>query len=215
MKQGYSKLRLLNGSRFRLGLLLCLAFVFSGCSVWNPWGYKKEWPVWKKTVFFLGPGHCPVCYCIGGGAIELVKTAKGDRAKEQEHPVMVSMASDPVGVAARQNGSSSRDPAASNAAVGRLPRLVDLGAGKCIPCKMMAPILEDLKKEYAGRMDVVFIDVWENKAAGEEYGIRIIPTQIFYEASGKELFRHEGFFAKEDILAKCKELGIEMSPSSK
>ena len=91
-----------------------------------------------------------------------------------------------------------------------LPRLVDLGATKCIPCKMMAPILEDLKKTYAGKMDVQFIDVWENPDAGGQYGIKVIPTQIFFNAAGKEIFRHEGFFAGEDILAKWKELGIDL-----
>jgi thioredoxin 1 len=94
-----------------------------------------------------------------------------------------------------------------------LPRLVDLGAGKCIPCKMMAPILEELKEEYAGRLKVEFIDVWENPDAGNEYGIKLIPTQIFYDASGKELFRHEGFFSKEDILSKWKEFGVDLVSS--
>ena len=75
---------------------------------------------------------------------------------------------------------------------------------------MMAPILEELKTEYAGRLRVDVIDVWKNPDAGKEYGIRIIPTQIFYDASGKELFRHEGFFGKADILAKWKELGIDI-----
>jgi thioredoxin 1 len=92
-----------------------------------------------------------------------------------------------------------------------IPRLVDLGAGKCIPCQMMAPILEDLKKTYVGRLDVQFIDVWEKPEAGKEYGINVIPTQIFYDATGKELFRHEGFFAKEDILAKWKEFGVDLA----
>ena len=92
-----------------------------------------------------------------------------------------------------------------------LPKLLDLGAGKCIPCKMMAPILDELKKEHAGRLAVEFIDVWENEAAAKKYGIETIPTQIFYDASGKELFRHTGFFAKEDILAKWKELGVDLS----
>jgi thioredoxin 1 len=92
-----------------------------------------------------------------------------------------------------------------------LPALIDLGAGKCIPCKMMAPILEELKEEYAGRLKVEFIDVWENPDAGKEYGIKLIPTQIFYDASGKELFRHEGFYSKEDILAKWKEFGVDLT----
>ena len=92
-----------------------------------------------------------------------------------------------------------------------LPRLVDLGADKCIPCKMMAPILEELKSEYAGRLRVEFYDVWKNPGVGKEYGVQIIPTQIFYDAGGKELWRHEGFLAKEDILAKWAELGVALS----
>ena len=92
-----------------------------------------------------------------------------------------------------------------------LPRLVDLGAGKCIPCKMMAPMLEELKAEYKGRLEVAFIDVWKKPDEAKKYGIKIIPTQIFYDASGKELFRHEGFFSKEDILRKWKEFGFEFS----
>ena len=91
-----------------------------------------------------------------------------------------------------------------------LPRLVDLGADKCIPCKMMAPILEELKKEYAGIFNVEFVDVWKNQDAGKKYGIRIIPTQIFFDVAGKELFRHEGFFSREDILAKWKELNVDI-----
>jgi len=92
----------------------------------------------------------------------------------------------------------------------KLPRLVDLGADKCIPCKMMAPILEELKKDYTGIFNVEFIDVWKAPDKAKEYGITIIPTQIFFDASGKELFRHEGFFSKEDILSKWKEFGINL-----
>ena len=90
-----------------------------------------------------------------------------------------------------------------------LPRLVDLGADKCVPCKMMAPVLKELTKEYEGRMEVEFIDVWKKPDAGKPYKINLIPTQIFFDATGKELFRHQGFFAKKDILAKWKELGVE------
>jgi thioredoxin 1 len=100
--------------------------------------------------------------------------------------------------------------AAWAASSAKLPKLIDLGADKCIPCKAMAPILEGLKKEYAGKMEVEFIDVWKNPAAGKKYKIQLIPTQIFYDASGKELFRHQGFFGKEDILAKWKELGVDL-----
>lgn len=93
----------------------------------------------------------------------------------------------------------------------KLPRLLDLGADKCIPCKAMAPILEELKKEYAGRMTVEFIDVWKNPEAGKAHNIEMIPTQIFYDAEGKELFRHTGFFGKQDILDKWRDLGIRFA----
>lgn len=73
---------------------------------------------------------------------------------------------------------------------------------------MMAPILEELKREYADVFKTEFIDVWQNPAPAQKYGIRVIPTQIFLDAEGKELFRHEGYFSKEDILAKWRELGV-------
>ena len=91
-----------------------------------------------------------------------------------------------------------------------LPALIDLGAGTCIPCKLMAPILEELKKELAGKLEVQILDVRENPELVEEYRISVIPVQIFYDASGKELFRHEGFYSKEDILDKWKDLGIDL-----
>lgn len=90
---------------------------------------------------------------------------------------------------------------------GGLPRMVDLGADKCIPCKKMAPILVELKAEYAGRATIEFIDVWKNPGAGENHRVRLIPTQIFYDRTGHEVWRHEGFLAREEIVAKLTELG--------
>lgn len=92
-----------------------------------------------------------------------------------------------------------------------LPRLVDLGAHSCLPCKMMEPILQELRQEYPDRLEVLFIDVQQNPHAARTYGIRAIPTQIFYDASGRERFRHEGFMAKQDILNRWKGLGIDLS----
>jgi thioredoxin 1 len=113
--------------------------------------------------------------------------------------------SDTVSVPAANAGDQ-----AVPAATAKLPKLVDLGAGKCIPCKMMKPILDDLKANYAACFVTEFIDVWENPDAGKPYGVEVIPTQIFYDAEGKELFRHVGFFGKEDILGKWKELGVDL-----
>jgi len=100
-------------------------------------------------------------------------------------------------------------PASTPAA---LPRLVDVGAGTCIPCKMMAPILEELGREYAGAFKVDVYDLRQDRAPATQYGVRVIPTQIFFDAAGRELFRHEGFYAKEDILAKWRQLGVALPP---
>ena len=89
-----------------------------------------------------------------------------------------------------------------------LPKLLDLGSITCIPCKKMEPILASLKERYAGRFDVEFIDIRKDRDAAIKHGIRLIPTQIFFDAEGRELFRHEGFYGKEDILAKWKEFGV-------
>ncbi len=94
-----------------------------------------------------------------------------------------------------------------------LPSLVEFSAGDCGPCKTMEPILEELAREYEGRFRIETIDIWKRPTAGEEHRIRMYPTQIFYDAMGNELFRHEGFLSKEDILAQWKELGQDvMSP---
>jgi thioredoxin 1 len=91
-----------------------------------------------------------------------------------------------------------------------LPKLVDLGAERCIPCRMMAPILEELHRDYAGSFQTIFIDVWKNPEAGKAYGVEMIPTQIFYDAEGQERFRHVGFYGKEEILSKWRELGVHV-----
>ncbi len=130
-----------------------------------------------------------------GSVIAMKKNAANDASPQQ----------------AAAQSSESIQPQSAEVAI---PHLLDLGAGKCVPCRMMKPILEELTREYQGHMRVTFIDVWENPDAGEKYGIRIIPTQIFYDAQGKELFRHEGFYSKEDILAKWKELGVTLKPQA-
>ncbi|MHC4608114.1 MAG: organomercurial lyase [Planctomycetota bacterium] len=101
-------------------------------------------------------------------------------------------------------------PAAGTTTADSLPRFVDLGSKTCIPCKMMAPILEELRSEYEGRLRVEFINVEADPEAGTGYRVSTIPTQIWYDASGKELKRHEGFIPKEDILAVFSEHGIDL-----
>ncbi len=99
--------------------------------------------------------------------------------------------------------------AATDIPVKGMVTMVDLGAGVCIPCKLMAPILEKLEKEYAGRAAVVFLDVWKDKAPVKRFGIRAIPTQIFFDQNGKEVYRHEGFLSEEEIVGRFKDMGVK------
>lgn len=106
-------------------------------------------------------------------------------------------------------GSSTAKAEVPQAPVPGKVTMVDIGAKECIPCKMMIPIMEELEKEYKDRAAIVFIDVWVNRGAGQKYGIKLIPTQIFYDATGKEMFRHEGVLQKEAIIAELTKLGVK------
>jgi thioredoxin 1 len=88
---------------------------------------------------------------------------------------------------------------------------IELGSVNCIPCKAMQPIMEDIKKEYIGQVEVVFYDVWTaaGRPFGEKYQIRVIPTQVFLDKDGKEYFRHVGFFPKEELVKVLKQQGVK------
>ncbi len=89
------------------------------------------------------------------------------------------------------------------------PTVIDLGARTCIPCKKMAPILESLSAEYRNKASVLFIDVHENQAAADKFRIQMIPTQVFFNAKGKEVKRHVGFMEKAEIVKELKAAGLK------
>jgi thioredoxin len=111
-------------------------------------------------------------------------------------------------------GCSSEEPPASHpqpagvVPVKGMVTMVDLGADSCIPCKMMMPILEKLEKVYRGKAAIVFIDVWKDKEPAKRFGIRAIPTQIFFDKEGKEIYRHTGFMGEADIVSQLKKMGV-------
>jgi len=100
-------------------------------------------------------------------------------------------------------------PAIKEGVTSGLPVLLELGSPKCPPCRKMTPILDELRADYAGEFQIRYIDVWQDRAAGTKYGVRAIPTQIFYDSKGTELYRHTGFLPKKDILAAWKSLGVK------
>ena len=89
------------------------------------------------------------------------------------------------------------------------PTVIDLGASTCIPCKQMAPILEELADTYRGKANVLFIDVREDRNAASRFGIQMIPTQIFFDTKGKEVKRHIGFMGKPDLVKELQAAGLK------
>lgn len=87
---------------------------------------------------------------------------------------------------------------------------VEIGSVNCVPCRMMQPIMKAVEEEYAGQVKIVFHDVWtpQGKQDAMKYGIRVIPTQIFLDAAGKEFFRHEGFYPKDELVKVLKMKGV-------
>ena len=84
--------------------------------------------------------------------------------------------------------------------------LVDFGAGYCVPCRMMEPVLKEAEREYRGRAAVIVVDVTKYAPLATRLGVRVIPTQIFYDKSGKEVARHEGFLDKKALSGQLDKL---------
>ncbi|MCE9634765.1 MAG: thioredoxin family protein [Planctomycetes bacterium] len=91
-----------------------------------------------------------------------------------------------------------------------LPRLIERGSDKCASCKAMEPVLDELRRDHAAALDVVFIDVWKSPERAEPFGVRVIPTQVFVAPGGAELGRHEGFFSAAQIRARFDEFGYAL-----
>jgi len=88
---------------------------------------------------------------------------------------------------------------------------VELGSVNCIPCKAMQPVMKAIEEKYGDQIKVVFYDVWqpEQKKYAQQYRIRLIPTQVFLDASNKEIFRHEGFFSEAEIDTLLQSHGLQ------
>lgn len=105
--------------------------------------------------------------------------------------------------------ASAMDNPVNKARMSGKPSLVDFWADGCIPCDMMTPVLGSLTKEYEGKLNVLFVHVRKEQILAARYGIQTIPVQIFFDKDGKEIFRHTGFFPKDQIVAKLIEIGVK------
>ena len=110
----------------------------------------------------------------------------------------------------QSSASTGLTEAPSQGAPSGLPKLVDVGSDSCVPCRLMAPELEALAQQYAGAVQVVIVDVYEDLARAKELGVQVIPTQIFFDPTGKEFFRHEGFLSLEDMVSRFQQHGYPL-----
>jgi thioredoxin 1 len=103
------------------------------------------------------------------------------------------------------------------AVVKPLVTFVELGSVNCIPCKAMQPVMKSLEEKYGAQIKIIFYDVWKQEQAGfaKQYNIRLIPTQVFLDANGKELMRHEGFFPEKAIDAFLQSKGLQPKSNGK
>ena len=147
----------------------------------------------------LGQGTRHLILAVLAVAVLAALVARANRRADTRY------AGDPV------SADAEPIPPTYAASVPGLPRLAAVGAGECIPCKAMAPIRAELRREYDGVLVVDFYDVWKDPDAGLYFGIRAIPTLIYYDATGRELGRQEGFVPKATILATLQRFGISLT----
>jgi len=135
------------------------------------------------------------------------RAANSTKAKNQSQGSAASLL-----IVASMQDSMARDTKNVNEAEKYKVTFIELGSVRCIPCKKMQPIMEEIKKEYAGQVNVVFHDVWTEKGRpyAQKYKIQAIPTQVFLDGEGNEYFRHEGFFPKEELIRVLKKQGVEL-----
>jgi thioredoxin 1 len=88
---------------------------------------------------------------------------------------------------------------------------IELGSVRCIPCQQMQPVMKSIEQKYSSQVKVVFHDIWTEAGApyGKQYGIDAIPTQVFLDESGKEYFRHIGFFPEEELVKILAQKGVK------
>lgn len=139
-----------------------------------------------------------------------IKTFAGKNTATSESTTTSKEATSNKDVTTNENTATSEKTSTNGTEVVKnIPMLIDLGAGTCIPCKQMVPVLEEVKKVYDGKAVVKVIDVYDSPDEANKYGIKVIPTQIFLDKDGKEFFRHEGFFSKEEISEVFNQMGVK------
>ena len=155
---------------------------------------------------------------VGGQPLEAVKEPITGFLRQQKQQEAVGRHIETLGQRttievsaawAKEQAVLAKDNPVDKARASGKPSLVDFGAKGCIPCDKLAPILTAMETKYEGRANVLFVSVREEQILASRYGIQSIPVQIFYDANGKETFRHTGFWPQEELEKKLAELGVK------
>ena len=134
--------------------------------------------------------------------------ATGTTSAAEATPTAVEPSQEPAAPAEpRQEKPLSGAKLAECLASGR-PTLVEFGANHCPACRRMEPVIEEAAAKYKGKAHVVYVDVVPYARVAHKYGIRLIPTQIFFGSDGKEATRHIGYYPLTDIARELAALGV-------
>ncbi len=99
-------------------------------------------------------------------------------------------------------GQENSDMTLEQALASGKPVIAKLGASWCPPCRQMAPIIEELKSELAGRAIVLDIDIEKRQDLASKYNARYIPLTLFFDSSGRFITSQVGFMTKQQVLDK-------------
>ncbi len=154
----------------------------------------------------------------GGAKLTDIKDSLNDYVLDEKRQKLVQEHIQRLGVShhavvaadwLKVQAETMRQNPVDQARVGGMPSLIDFGSKGCRPCDLLAPILDTLRAKYAGKMNVLFVNVRENPALAAQYGIEFIPVQVFFDKSGKEVFRHTGFWPQDELEKKAAEMGVQ------
>ena len=109
----------------------------------------------------------------------------------------------------QEQNASARDNSVDKARASGRPTIVDFGANGCRACDMMTPILERLQDKYKGKANILFIHSRQEALLAGRYGVRAIPTQVFFDRNGREVFRHSGYYPQNQIEKHLAEMGVK------
>lgn len=140
--------------------------------------------------------------------VRFMEEMRGRAAIEINQERLKEIASRPGMPKPAAASDSNTDEDFAKAMAGGKPVLVDFGSNTCMPCRQLKPIIQEIKREYAGKVEVLVMDVYKYQERSREYRIQVIPTLVFFDSNAKEIYRQQGFMPKAEILEQLKKVGV-------